>query len=270
MRGCPARRNDRARGGARRPSRRPVAGIFAQADAAAGNRLGLSGHIRNDANCWRRLREKPCASGCRREPELWNCHVDPGQLESAMLNLVLNARDAMPVRREYHRSTATIIPCAGPRPVPSRRLPAITSGSTSRIPGAGSRRTCRTRCSSRFSPPSRLDRAAASVCRRCMDLPASPAAGWSWRATLGSGTTVSLFLPRDRRRAPAPSPEPDGPAAVGQNQTVLVVEPDAELRATTCETLARAGYRPLAAADGSGALAHLVSDAADPSAADRG
>ena len=43
---------------------------------------------------------------------------------------------------------------------------------------------------------------------------------------------------------------------------VLVVEPDPDLRTTTCETLARAGYEPLAAANGSGALAHIVSDSA--------
>ena len=76
-----------------------------------------------------------------------------------------------------------------------------------------------------------------------------------------SGTTVSLFLPRDRRRQPDTPPEADHPAAVGQNQTVLVVEPDSDLRATTCETLTHAGYKPLPAANGSGALAHLVSDA---------
>ena len=31
------------------------------------------------------------------DKDLWNCRVDPGQLDSAILNLVLNSRDAMPI-----------------------------------------------------------------------------------------------------------------------------------------------------------------------------
>jgi TolB-like protein/FixJ family two-component response regulator len=73
---------------------------------------------------------------------------------------------------------------------------------------------------------------------------------------------VSLFLPRDRRRQPDSPPHVEGPAPVGQNQTVLVVEPDPDLRSTTSDILLRSGYKPLAVANGSGALAHLVSDTA--------
>jgi len=52
-------------------------------------------------------------------------------------------------------------------------------------------------------------------------------------------------------------------APAAQHQTVLVVEPDPELLAATCETLSVALYRPLPATNGSAALAHLVSDLAD-------
>jgi nitrogen-specific signal transduction histidine kinase/TolB-like protein/FixJ family two-component response regulator len=194
------------------------------------------------------------------QPELWKCHVDPGQLESAILNLVLNARDAMPhggnITIHCHNHTVR----RGQVGTPSR-----AAGNYVRVDvndtGCGIAPDLLDKVFEPFFTTKPLAQGSGLGLSQVHGF-AGQSGGWvDLESSLGSGTTVSLFLPRDRRRQPDTPPEADHPPAVGQNQTVLVVEPDSDLRATTCETLTHAGYKPLPAANGSGALAHIVSDA---------
>jgi signal transduction histidine kinase/TolB-like protein/FixJ family two-component response regulator len=195
------------------------------------------------------------------QPELWKCHVDPGQLESAILNLVLNARDAMP-----HGGSITIHCYNHAVRRGQTGTPARAAGDYVRVDvndtGCGIAPDLLDKVFEPFFTTKPLAQGSGLGLSQVHGF-AGQSGGWvDLESSLGSGTTVSLFLPRDRRRQAAPPPQSDDPAPVGQNQTVLVVEPDPDLRNTTCETLARAGYGPLAAANGSGALAHLVSDLA--------
>jgi TolB-like protein/FixJ family two-component response regulator len=90
---------------------------------------------------------------------------------------------------------------------------------------------------------------------------AGQSGGWvQLESTVGRGTTVSLFLPRAADSAAEPSPVTQASVARGDNQTVLVVEPDEDLRTTSCETLSRNGYRTVGVSNGSGALALLAAD----------
>ncbi len=195
------------------------------------------------------------------QPELWKCHVDPGQLESAILNLVLNAREAMPAGGNItiHCHNHTI-----------RRGQAGASvraaGNYVRIDvrdtGCGIAPDLQDKVFEPFFTTKPVGQGSGLGLSQVYGF-AGQSGGWvDLESDLGSGTTVSLFLPRDRRREPVPPPKSDDPEPVGQNQIVLVVEPDPDLLSTTCETLARAGYGPLAAANGSVALAHLVSGSA--------
>ena len=70
----------------------------------------------------------------------------------------------------------------------------------------------------------------------------------------GEGTTVSVLLPASRARAaqPADAEAPDAPAAGGE--TILVVEDEDAVRRLTCRILSRQGYRVLDAPDGRHAL----------------
>jgi signal transduction histidine kinase len=59
----------------------------------------------------------------RRTSDLWYCKTDPHQLETAILNLAINARDAMEDRGELVLSTANVR-CARRRPRRTKRSPA--------------------------------------------------------------------------------------------------------------------------------------------------
>jgi TolB-like protein/DNA-binding NarL/FixJ family response regulator len=186
------------------------------------------------------------------EADLWSCRVDPRQLESAILNLVMNARDAMPAGGSVE------ISCHNQSAGPLQR-----DGDTVRIDvkdtGSG-------------IPPELLDKVfepffTTKPIGKGSGLGLAQVHGFAFqsggsvelKSTPGAGTTVSLFLPRATGRRSEP-PQAGKPAPGGNNQTVLIVEPNSDLRATISEILTQSGYRHLPAADASGALAYLVSD----------
>jgi signal transduction histidine kinase/TolB-like protein/CheY-like chemotaxis protein len=194
------------------------------------------------------------------EPGLWPCRVDPSQFESAILNLVLNARDAMP-----GGGSVTIL-CRNHRGGWRHPgMPARAPGDYVRIDvtdtGCGIPADLVNKVFEPFFTTKQTGQGSGLGLSQVYGF-AGQSGGWvDLQSKPGSFTTVSLFLPRDGR----PMPDTAGPvpvqAPIGQHQAVLVVEPDPDLRTTTCDTLFRASYRPFAAANGSAALAHLVSDA---------
>ena len=193
------------------------------------------------------------------EPGLWNCLVDPGQLESAILNLVLNSRDAMPLGGNIDISCHNI------------RIDRASLGNIARA--AGDYVRIDVRDSGIGIPPELQEKVfepffttkpagqGSGLGLAQVHGFAGQSGGWvELESTVGRGTTISLFLPRAVGQQPKPAPVADGSVPSGTNQTVLVVEPDADLRVTTCETLTRNGYRAVGAANGSGAITQFVSD----------
>ncbi len=193
------------------------------------------------------------------EPDLWTCHVDPRQLESAILNLVLNARDAMP------GGGSVEISCHN-QPAKARRGRAAPQhvGDTVRIDvtdvGSGIAPELIDKVFEPFFTTKPIGKGSGLGLAQVHGF-AGQSGGWvELRSIAGTGTTVSLFLPRATGRQAqlfAPVAALDH---AGNNQTVLIVEPNPDLRATICDILTQSGYRGLPAADAAGALAYLVSD----------
>jgi len=87
--------------------------------------------------------------------DLWPVQVDDEQLQVAILNLIVNARDAMPAGGEIRISARNL---RLPASANWSGWPASSSRSASRTPARALRPTCCRACSSRSSPPSRSAR----------------------------------------------------------------------------------------------------------------
>jgi TolB-like protein len=193
------------------------------------------------------------------ESGLWNCRVDPGQLESTILNLVLNARDAMPIGGNI------TISCRNARNRQSSAgKPDQVRGDYVRIDvgdhGTGIAPELREKVFEPFFTTKPIGQGSGLGLAQVHGF-AGQSGGWvELESTVGRGTTISLFLPRSDGPASERLPKLDGIVRSGGNRTVMVVEPKPELRTATCEILEAAGYRAIGLADGSSAFSLLASN----------
>ena len=204
---------------------------------------------------------------------LWNVQVDLAQIQTALLNLATNARDAMDGRGKLTIETANVhldrayVEGRGVPPGQYVMLAVTDDGAgmdeetraqvfepffTTKPPGAGT--------GLGLSTAHGLVRQSGGL----MNVYSEP----------GQGATFRIYLPR-ALGALAPEPERIPPRARGGSEWLLVAEDDAAVRATIARSLREAGYQVLEAADGETAselaaqapeLALLVTDLVMPRA----
>jgi signal transduction histidine kinase/CheY-like chemotaxis protein len=186
---------------------------------------------------------------------LWPILADPAQLEQAILNLALNARDAMP-----HGGTLQIGARNAPRPAGERRADIdVKPGDYVQITvtdtGVGMDESTRTRMFEPFfttkSPGKGTGLGLSTVygfVRQC--------GGYiGVLSTPGQGTSIELLLPRAQAPAVIHTPTPSDPAlSHARMETILLAEDEEGVRQLALESLERRGYRVLAAASGEDAL----------------
>jgi signal transduction histidine kinase len=184
------------------------------------------------------------------EPGLWNTLVDPSQLNNVLLNLAINARDAM-----QGRGTLTI----------SARNNARTADRPVEVP-EGEHVLIEVKDTGAGMPPEVLERAfepffTTKPVGQGTGLGLSMAYGFVkqsggeivLRSTLDEGTSVRIYLPRNA--APASNAAPAIAAQVtGGLETILVVEDEDDVRSASSGILAALGYRVLEARDGAAAV----------------
>ena len=181
---------------------------------------------------------------------LWRTFADPNQLENALLNLALNARDAMPNGGKVTIETANCYldeayVAALAEPVEPGQYVMIAVADT----GIGMDASDAWNApSSRSSPPRRSARAPGLGLSQVYGFVRQSAGHVEIYSEIGEGTTVKIYLPRyhrrrrtRRNRAP---PTQDIARAIGA-ETILVVEDDEALRAYTVEILSELGYAVL-------------------------
>jgi PAS domain S-box-containing protein len=192
---------------------------------------------------------------------LWLTLCDPNQLESALLNLCINARDAMARGGRLtiktcnaHLDGAHVAQVRGVNPGQYVRLCVTDTGPgmsaevieralepffTTKPIGQGT--------GLGLSMVYGFARQSEGYCKICSEV--------------GQGTTVKLYLPRYQGEAPEDRPAPGHAEAheAEAGETVLVVEDEAVVRGLVVEVLRELGYRALEADDGPSGLEVLRS-----------
>lgn len=203
-------------------------------------------------------------------PDLWLADADPAQLEAALVNLAINARDAMPQGGLLTISleNLTLPPDAVPSG-PDGLVPGDYVVLTVADTGAGMEPEVLKRCLEPFFTTKAVGKGSGLGLSMAYGFARQSGGTLTVASDIGQGTTVRLYLPRSAAGESAgddsalPAPGDDVPR--GQGEHVLVVEDDEFVRRYAIEQLQALGYRVTAAADGTAALAalHDCQDVAD-------
>jgi PAS domain S-box-containing protein len=193
--------------------------------------------------------------------DLWNTLCDPNQLESALLNLAINARDAMPDGGRLTISTA------------NARIDGVTADTRALSPGeyicidvtdtgTGMSAEVAARAFDPFFTTKPIGQGTGLGLSMIYGFARQSNGHATIDSKIGQGTSIRLYLPRHRgdvaeeHQAAAKAAEY---AATGE--TVLVVEDEPVVRGVILEMLGEQGYRTLDAVDGPAGLRLLRTDA---------
>jgi signal transduction histidine kinase/integral membrane sensor domain MASE1 len=192
------------------------------------------------------------------EPELWPALADKGQVENALLNLAINARDAMPTGGRLLIETDNARLDEGY----ASRNEEVTPGAYAMLAvtdtGTGMAPAVVARAVEPFFTTKEVGKGSGLGLSMIYGFVKQSGGHLKIYSEVGHGTTVRLFLPRADQAAAdeaAAAATPDHPRG---HETVLAVEDDAEVRAFVVGRLRDLGYRVLEAADGHQALAILA------------
>jgi PAS domain S-box-containing protein len=189
---------------------------------------------------------------------LWNTLADPNHLENVVLNLAINARDAMPSggKLTLELSNAMLTDRYGALPADVAEghyvLLAVTDTGTGMSPEVLDRA---------FEPYfSTKPEGEGTGLGLSMAYGFIKQSGGHMRiySDVGLGTTVKVYLPRSLEQVADIEPAPPQQIA-GGSETILVVEDDSYVQTAVVETLSGLGYHVLKADDAQSAMAIVTS-----------
>lgn len=187
-------------------------------------------------------------------PDLWHVYADPTQIEQVILNLALNARDAMPEGGVLTIETANVtldeVYVSRHAEVQAGDFVLLAVSDT----GVGMDERTLARVFEPFFTTKETGKGTGLGLSTCYGI-VKQAGGSIWvYSEPGKGTTFKVYLPRSLQ-TPAPSAEQTAPrkARTG-SETILVVEDNDDVRAVAVESLRMHGYRVLEASSGEEAL----------------
>jgi two-component system, cell cycle sensor histidine kinase and response regulator CckA len=226
---------------------------FARRQVIAPVPLDLNAVVRGSEKLLRRVLGEDIELVTRLEPDVWTVRCDPGQLEQVILNLAVNARDAMPnggkltidtTNAQVDERLVALHPFmrAGP-------YVGLTIGDS----GTGMTREAKSHAFEPFFTTKPPGKGTGLGLATVFGIVKQSEGYILVESEPGRGTTFVVYLPRTLEVA---VPAPSASTTKGRGtETVLVVEDDAHVCAVTVRSLRAGGYRVLVAHGGHEALA---------------
>ncbi|MHC8377182.1 ATP-binding protein [Pseudomonas sp. MDT1-16] len=192
--------------------------------------------------------------------QLWVAEADPNQLESALLNLVINARDAMPDGGKLVVKTSNQHLDIEFTEAQSNLQPGDYVVLSVTDTGCGMPQSTINRAFDPFFTTKPIGQGTGLGLSMIYGFSKQSRGHVAIHSEVGEGTTVSLFLPRFGGDVPPDSPIGVQHAPVAQNgETVLIVEDDPAVRVLVSTVLSELGYALVEAGDADSAVPILDS-----------
>ncbi|MBK7974779.1 MAG: PAS domain S-box protein [Deltaproteobacteria bacterium] len=195
-------------------------------------------------------------------PDLWAVRADPSQIEQVILNLVVNAKDAMPhggtLRIELTNvelDSAAVAAFPNAEPGSFVRLSVIDHG-------CGMDRATQARIFEPFFTTKPEGHGTGLGLATVYGIVEQSRGHIEVESELGRGTSFRVYLPRIREAGVEPSPAAPVREDVGGSETVLLVEDDEVVRRVARQGLEAHGYRVLACESAGEALERMASESA--------
>ena len=190
-------------------------------------------------------------------PDLWPVMIDPHQFENALVNLAVNARDAMP------RGGTLVIETANATldETYAESHEEVTPGEYVKVAvsdaGIGMPRDVLERAFEPFFTTKKIGEGSGLGLSMVYGFAKQSTGHITIYSEVGHGTTVKLYLPRSREAAAETGAEDKTPEFAPGSERILVVEDDPDVRAVPVAILRKHGYEVAEAADGRQAIGHL-------------
>jgi signal transduction histidine kinase/ActR/RegA family two-component response regulator len=185
---------------------------------------------------------------------LWPALVDPTQLELAVLNLAINARDAMQVGGTLKVETrnATLGTPRCPEDPAAGEFVAVTVSDT----GTGMTDDVRAKVFEPFFTTKEVGKGSGLGLSQVLGFAKQSGGGVCIESRVGAGTSVHIYLPRAEAKlaARAAAPARNAAAPADRGLTVLLIDDDNAVREVTRAILHDHGYRVLEGGSGGAAL----------------
>ena len=194
--------------------------------------------------------------------DLWKTKIDPSQLETAVLNLAINARDAMTNGGELRISTDNVHLGSNETHHAEDLVPGNYVLLKVADTGHGIPADLMAKVVQPFFTTKEVGKGSGLGLSMVYGFVKQSGGHVRIDSVEGRGTTIALYLPRaDGNDAETPERGPeagDDATIVGGTETILVVEDDAAVRQVATSLLTELGYRVIEADNGANALAVLA------------